>query len=179
MKFRQTCICILAILTAFSSFSPLHASSKDKSGDFLEVAMPLSAFLISYLHDDYEGGKQFAFALTGSALTTLLLKNTIEKERPDGSGFDSFPSGHAAITFSSASYLGQRYGWQYGLPAYTLATWTAYTRVDGDFHEIEDVLAGAAIGFAFSYFLVEPNDSFFIAPIITKDQIGLITQVNF
>ena len=141
--------------------------------------MPLSAFFISYLHDDYQGGKQFGYALTGTALTTVLLKNTIEKERPDGSGFDSFPSGHAAVTFSSASYLSRRYGWQYGLPAYTLATWTAYTRVDGDFHEVEDVLAGAVIGFAFSYFLVEPNESFFIAPVITKDQIGLVTQFNF
>ena len=146
LKQRKAKMFIRFLLLAgiFFSLSSAHASFKEKSGNFLEVAMPLSAFLVSYLHDDYEGGKQFSFALTGTALTTVLLKNTIEKERPDGSGFDSFPSGHAAVTFSSASYLSQRYGWQYGLPAYTLATWTAYTRVDGDSHEVEDVLAATS-----------------------------------
>ena len=155
------------------------ASGKENSGDVLQLAMPLAAMGISYLKDDYLGMKEFALAMSGTALTTLALKQTVNKERPDGDGDDSFPSGHAAITFSSASYLGQRYGWQYGLPAYTLATWTAYTRVDSKKHDVEDVIAGAVLAYAFSYFLVTPNTDFAIAPIVAKDQIGVVAYFTF
>jgi len=155
------------------------ASVKETSGDVLLLAMPLTAMGISYLNDDYAGMKEFALAMSGTALTTLALKSTVNKERPDGDGNDSFPSGHTAVTFSSASYLGQRYGWQYGLPAYTLATWTAYTRVDAKRHDVDDVIAGAAIAYAFSYFLVTPNADFAIAPVATKDQIGVVAHFKF
>ena len=46
----------------------------------------------------------------------------------------------------AATFIQQRYGWQYGLPAYVAASYVGYTRVASDQHYLEDVLAGAAIG---------------------------------
>lgn len=167
------------IFISSTSFFANSSSFKEKSGDVLEVAMPLFTMGLSYYHDDNEGMKEFALALSGTVLTATLLKKSVSKERPDDSDDDAFPSGHAAITFSSASYLERRYGWTYGLPAYSLATWTAYTRLNSDQHQIEDVLAGAAIGYLFSYLLVEPNEEFFIAPVITKDNFALEAGFKF
>lgn len=165
----------MLILFSFSS----HASFKENSGNFLEIAMPLTAVGITYYHDDMQGFKELAYTLSATALTTVLLKKTVKKERPDGSGDDAFPSGHAAITFSTASFLEKRYGWKYGVPAYLLASWTAYTRVDADKHEIEDVLAGAAIGYAFSYFFVSENQTLQIAPLVSKNHVGLSAYMTF
>jgi len=158
---------------------PSQASFKEKSGDFLEIAMPLASVGITYYHDDMQGFKELAYTLSATALTTVLLKKTVEKDRPDGSGDDAFPSGHAAITFSSASFLERRYGWKYGVPAYLLASWTAYTRVDTDKHEIEDVLAGAAIGYAFSYLFVSEYQQLKIAPLVSKNYVGFSAFMTF
>lgn len=168
---------ISALLVLCSCYS--QASFKEKSGDFLEIAMPLTAVGITYYHEDMQGFKELAYTLSATALTTVLLKKTVKKERPDGSGDDAFPSGHAAITFSSASFLERRYGWKYGVPAYLLASWTAYTRVDADKHEVEDVLAGAAIGYAFSYLFVSENQALKVAPLISKNYVGLSAQMIF
>lgn len=46
----------------------------------------------------------------------------MSKDRPDDSGDDSFPSGHTD-SFMAATFIQQRYGWQYGLPAYVAASW--------------------------------------------------------
>lgn len=168
---------VFTILILFSLSS--QASFKEKSGDFLEIAMPLAALGITYHHDDMQGFKELAYSLSATALTTVLLKNSIKKDRPDGSGDDAFPSGHAAITFSSASFVERRYGWQVGIPAYLLASWTAYTRVATDKHAVEDVVAGAVIGYAFSYFLVSEFQTVKIAPLVNRKYVGLSASMNF
>ena len=57
---------------------------------------------------------------------------------------DAFPSGHAATAFQGAAFIHRRYGIRRAWPAYVLATFTAWTRVDADEHDTADVLAGAA-----------------------------------
>src|SRR5262249_10129383 len=52
---------------------------------------------------------------------TQTLKITTQRERPDGSGANSFPSGHAAGTMAFATALERHFGWRYWLPAYTFA----------------------------------------------------------
>jgi membrane-associated phospholipid phosphatase len=39
------------------------------------------------------------------------LKHSVHERRPDGSGNDSFPSGHAAVSFAAAATIHRRYGW--------------------------------------------------------------------
>ena len=94
-------------------------------------------------------------AAVGSA---WLLKETVHKERPDGSGDDAFPSGHAATAFQGAAFIHRRYGIKQAWPAYVLAAYTGWTRVDADQHDTTDVLAGAALGIASSFVLAKRRD---------------------
>ena len=133
----------------------------EKSGDVLEYAMPAGTGLIILLEKDIKGAKQFALAYGSTIVLTYALKNVIEKERPQSNKprFDSFPSGHTASAFSSASFLQRRYGWQYGLPAYALATYVGISRVEGkvQHHDYVDVLGAAAIAVGFTYIFTSPR----------------------
>ena len=44
------------------------------------------------------------------------LKFTVERPRPDGSTGYSFPSGHAAVTFATATVLDRHLSWRFSLP---------------------------------------------------------------
>jgi len=105
-----------------------------------------------------------AVALTEG--TTDLLKYTTNRTRPDHSGRDSFPSGHASRTAAcntlatrNLQYLempgGARTGLRAGFLALTLST--GWARLESKKHYPSDVLAGMAIGHFFGAFI---NDAF-------------------
>ncbi len=131
--------------------STLFANTLEKSGDALLLLLPSAAFGTALYLDDKVGEMQFIKGAGINLATTLTLKYTIDKKRPDGSDKNSFPSGHTSVTFQAASFIYKRYGTNYGLAAYALATYTGYTRIQSDKHYIEDVLAGAAIGILSTY----------------------------
>jgi len=83
------------------------------------------------------------------AATTLPLKSITQIQRPDGSSYNSFPSGHTATAFASAEFLWQEYKdvsiW-YGVSGYIVATGTGFFRMYNDRHWLTDVAAGAGIG---------------------------------
>jgi len=86
-----------------------------------------------------------------NALTVYVLKSTVQRPRPGstpgtGIGIHSFPSGHAASAFASATLIQRNSGWLAGAPAYGLAAFTAFERVESHRHYPSDVFAGAAIG---------------------------------
>jgi membrane-associated phospholipid phosphatase len=77
------------------------------------------------------------------------IKYTSRVERPDGSGRNSFPSGHTANAFMNATLLHLDYGdrsFLYSVGGYTLSAATAMGRQFNNRHWVSDVLAGAAIG---------------------------------
>jgi membrane-associated phospholipid phosphatase len=73
------------------------------------------------------------------------LKWSIRRTRPDGSSF-SFPSGHTAVSFASATVLQRHLGWKAGVPAYAVASYVAASRVHGRRHFVSDVAFGAILG---------------------------------
>ena len=73
-------------------------------------------------------------------------------------GDDAFPSGHASSAFQGAAFIQRRYGIKQAWPAYVLATYTGWTRVDADKHDTTDVLAGAALGIASSFVFAKRRD---------------------
>ena len=88
------------------------------------------------------------------------LKMVVDEERPDGSNFDSFPSGHTATAFVGAEIVRTEYGLGYGIAAYTVAAGTGFLRVYNGRHHVVDVLAGAGIGVLgarIGYWLLEPE----------------------
>ena len=79
--------------------------------------------------------------------TTQALKFTVRRTRPDGSSY-SFPSGHTAVSFASATVLQHHFGWKVGIPAYGLAAYVAASRVQMKRHYLSDVAFSAALGVA-------------------------------
>lgn len=76
-------------------------------------------------------------------------KRMVGRVRPDGSDDRSFPSGHSATAFLTASLFAKEYGhlspW-YSVGAYGVATSTAMLRRVNDHHWMGDVMVGAGIG---------------------------------
>lgn len=86
-----------------------------------------------------------------AALTVYVLKSSVQRPRPGstpgtGNGTHSFPSGHASGAFGSATLIQRNTGWVAGVPAYALAAFTAFERVEAGRHFPSDIFAGAAIG---------------------------------
>ncbi len=78
------------------------------------------------------------------------IKYTAQEMRPDGSTRNSWPSGHTATAFVSASILHKEYGLTrspiYSVAGYAMATATGIMRVLNNRHWVSDVLSGAGIG---------------------------------
>lgn len=85
--------------------------------------------------------------IMGSVVESIKLTSKVE--RPDGSDNHSFPSGHTATAFMTATMLSKEYGhlspWV-GIGAYSVATTTGLMRVVNNKHWLSDVLTGAGIG---------------------------------
>ncbi|MDG3583948.1 phosphatase PAP2 family protein [Galbibacter pacificus] len=123
----------------------------ETSGDILLYAMPAISLGSTLIIGDKQGSWQFLKGLAVNEAMTFGLKLAITKPRPNEANNNSFPSGHTSTTFQSAAFIQKRYGWKYGIPAYTLAAFTGYSRIYADQHDILDVLVGAAIGVGSSY----------------------------
>ena len=91
-------------------------------------------------------GMDLIQSLAMSEALTQTLKYTTRRERPDGSGHNSFPSGHAADTFAFATALERHLGWKYFVPAYTFASYVAISRLPANRHWFSDAVFGAAVG---------------------------------
>jgi len=83
-----------------------------------------------------------------SQMYVQALKFTVQRERPDQSNDLSFPSGHSASAFATASVLQRHYGWKVGVPATVVAAYVATARVKDNKHDLSDVIFGSALGIA-------------------------------
>tara|TARA_R110002167_G_scaffold127760_4_gene309526 strand:+ start:17 stop:754 length:738 start_codon:yes stop_codon:yes gene_type:complete len=126
------------------------------TGDILLFAMPAAALTSTLAVGDSQGTWQFAKGFTLNQALTIGLKHAIDKKRPFGNGDKAFPSGHTSTTFQSASFIQRRYGWKYGIPAYALAGFTGFSRLNAKKHDGWDVLAGAVIGIGSTYLFTSP-----------------------
>jgi membrane-associated phospholipid phosphatase len=78
--------------------------------------------------------------------TVQTLKHITRRERPDGSGRNSFPSGHAADTFAIATAIERHLGWRGAVPAYLFSSYVAASRLHENRHFLSDVVFGSAVG---------------------------------
>ena len=83
-----------------------------------------------------------------SQIYVQAIKYTAQRERPDESNHQSFPSGHSASAFATAGVLQRHYGWKAGVPATVVAAYVATARVHDNRHYLSDVIFGAAMGIA-------------------------------
>lgn len=153
---------VIRVVLLAGCFTCLMAGGTARAGEALETAgdvtavlLPATAGIAALALHDYDGGIQLVESTALSVGTALALKYAINERRPNGEDY-SFPSGHAAVSFSSSEFIRKRYGWEYGLPAYAVATFVGYSRIETKQHYFHDVLAGAAIGIGSSYLFTTP-----------------------
>lgn len=142
-------IITLLLLSVTNSYS--QNKTIETSGDVLLFTIPTATLATTFLLKDKKGTWQFTKGFLVTAGITTGLKYLVNKERPNGKDNLSFPSGHTAMVFQSAAFVHKRYGFKYAIPSYILASYTAYSRVQSNNHDIVDVLAGAGIGIGSSF----------------------------
>ncbi|MBO7300611.1 MAG: phosphatase PAP2 family protein [Tidjanibacter sp.] len=81
--------------------------------------------------------------------TVYAVKYGLGRLRPDGSTHNSFPSGHTAMAFTSATMLHKEYGhlspWV-SIAGYSVATITGISRALNNRHWLSDIVVGAGVG---------------------------------
>lgn len=135
---------------------PLGVSSK--YGDLMGQAIPNALFTLGavsygYFNDDkvaYRRARHMFRATIHAGLMTQILKNIVREPRPGNKESKvSFPSGHTATAFAFASVIGADYGWGWGIPAYTLAAFVGFSRMNDNQHYFHDVVGGATLGISY------------------------------
>jgi len=105
-------------------------------------------------------------AVAGTVLVTRTSKTTIDRERPNGQGTESFPSGHTSASAvhtrlasrnlqSIEMNEGVRTSLDVGLYALTIGT--SWSRIEAGWHYPSDTLVGMALGNFLASFI---NDAF-------------------
>ncbi len=133
----------------------------EKIGDYAQFVPTAVSFIVVLAKNDKKGFWQLGKSLGTDIASTWILKNAINKHRPYGAtDGHAFPSGHTSFAFQGASFLQRRYGWKYGVPAYAIAGFVAYSRLEGVHHRHDgwDVLAGALVGIGSTYLFTTPYE---------------------
>lgn len=84
-------------------------------------------------------------AAAATALISGVIKKAVHRDRPNNQDDKSFPSHHAASSFTIATVVASEYGG--GTGAYGLAGMTALSRINDNEHWATDVLFGSALGY--------------------------------
>lgn len=179
----KSALLALTLLLVFGVATPAHAISNntwDDISSYTELSLLGVALAAPAIQDDWEGEGQAALSVGTAIGFATLGKALVHEQRPDHSDNNSFPSGHTAIAFSSATTLYRRYGWQVGFPAYAVAALTGTARVAARKHHWYDVVAGAAIGTGSGWFFTDAfNDKVQVSPWADSKGGGVIVAMRW
>lgn len=171
---------LLLALLASPNAHAISNQSWDDISTVTELTLLGVALGTPMLRDDWEGAGQAALSIGVATGITTLGKSIIHAQRPDNSNNNSFPSGHTAVAFSSATTLYRRYGARYAIPAYALATFTGAARVAARKHHWYDVVAGAVIGTGSAWYLTDRLDeNVAITPWLDSDGGGVMVAMQW
>ena len=133
----------------------LYPTFRHHYDDYLQFA-PLAAQLgmrsfglKGYSENPYQMLTSDALSMSIMLGTVYSLKQVINVRRPDNSASNSFPSGHTAMAFMSATALSLEYGDRYPWitpVAYLSASSVGIGRILNNRHWVGDVTVGATIG---------------------------------
>ena len=175
-------VCLMVVALSLHTATAIAGNADILAADILTGAVPLTGLVVDYCTDDPEGRKQWLRNIGVNQVLTLALRlgfnETSLGERPNGKEY-GFPSGHMAFVMSGATFLGERYGWKWGAPAYLTAAYVGYVRVDNDKHHWRDVIASSALAYGVALLTVTPEKAVYLAPVVGPDFLGLRWQRSF
>jgi membrane-associated phospholipid phosphatase len=135
-------------LSASPLFDDVLESGETIGGARLQLGGALATYAIGRMTRSPKvtlvGGDLLQAQILAQTLTAGV-KLAVRRTRPDGTQY-SFPSGHASVTFATATVLQRDLGWKAGVPAYAVATFVAASRIQDKRHFLSDVAFGAALG---------------------------------
>lgn len=147
-------------------------------GDVIQIAIPSEAFIATFYLDDTQGQYQFYKSFATNLGITYILKYSINETRPDNSNDRSFPSGHTSASFQGAAFIHKRYGLKYAIIPYLGASFVGYSRIVSKKHYLHDVIAGAVIGVASSFYFTTKYKDKIIKPIVYNMQNTTLYGIN-
>lgn len=130
-------------------FSQLGDVAGQMVPNFLYVA---SLYGLSYYYDSdiyYSKSMHMLKSTSYTVLATTVIKAIAHEPRPDSDNRDSFPSGHTASAFAFASVIGTEHEWYWGVAAFSMAGFVAWSRINDNAHRLHDVVGGAVIGLSY------------------------------
>jgi membrane-associated phospholipid phosphatase len=175
MKKIKSLLLTLAATFAFSA----NAGGPQTWGhvsDALAIGLPLAAAGNAFAKSDTEGLKELTYTLGSTFVAAEALKSLVHEKRPDGSGNDSFPSGHTAIAFAAARFFDKRYAPEASPVLYAAAGLTALARVKADKHYTKDVLAGAGLGYVSAEYFTRPLSGGAVSLMPSKSGVAFVWQ---
>jgi len=147
-----------------------HPNFSTHIDNYLEYVPALSVYALNLA--GIQGEHNFRDRTIILGISTLLmsstvgiLKNSTHVLRPDGSTYNSFPSGHTATAFMGAEFMRMEYkdvSPLYGIAGYAVAATTGALRMYNNRHWLNDVVAGAGIG------ILSTKAAYFLYPKLQK-----------
>lgn len=157
-------------------------------GDFLGTGIA-SVMIMGgqYLFDPREESwRSHARALIWETTAVYVMKYSFGRQRPGNSrNYQSFPSGHTAVAFATATSLAYSYGWKMAVISYPIAAFVGASRWADDAHWGSDVIAGAFVGIimgracALDETVSDQSNQAHFSPIITPDLSGINYLYSF
>ena len=153
LPFKALCPIVIALF--FAALAPkVKAETFDREvSEFVSgpgTLLYLGTGVTLPLLTDPQQGKQRALrtldSLGTSTIACVALKKITRVERPDSDSKDSFPSCHATAAFAVAT-VQSHYHPESAFLWYSGASLISYSRLNLNRHRIEEVLAGAALGY--------------------------------
>ena len=137
------------LINHYDTVNTIFAPAKYYGDTPEQLAFSVGTWLVGRAMDKPRVAHLGMDLLRAQAVTEMLvepIKFAAMRERPDGSNRQSFPSGHAAITFAAAAVIERHLGWKRSLAAYAIAAYVSASRLHDNRHYLSDVVFGAAVG---------------------------------
>jgi membrane-associated phospholipid phosphatase len=131
-----------------------HATFRTDFDDYLKLVPAVAVYALNMAgikgkHNFVDRSMLLGMSTVITSATTFGIKSATGRLRPDGSTYNSFPSGHTSIAFMTAQFMWEEYKdvspW-YGIAGYAVATTTGVLRIYNNRHWVSDVIAGAGLG---------------------------------
>src|SRR3954452_3516265 len=116
------------LLSHYDTVNAAFAPGKYLGNTAEQVAFSLGTYAVGRWRDQPKVAHLGMDLLQAQILSEIIvepLKFAVHRERPDGSNNQSFPSGHAAVTFATATVIERHLGWRRSVFGYPIASYEA------------------------------------------------------